>query len=465
VTIPTVAGRRTRRLAALAIAGTILTAGCTDFLTGGELSTDPNRPSEATNQQLFVGVQSNLWTVLGSDPARITGLLTQQFEGGQSQYFNIYNYAIDENTTNGFHSALYGGGGLRDVRQLQANAREQGDTLFLGIAQIQEALLMGTGADLFGDLVYSEALLETPNPKLDEQTTIYAAVQTLLTQAITNLQAFRGTGTNLGPRGADLNYGGNKDQWIRLAHTLKARYYLHTAELQQNAYGQALAEARLGITDPADDFKAVFSGGAGEENFYYQFTFVQRSGYLLPNADFVELLEGRDDPRLERYFDVEGENCNAFECLSYVGDGTGLGEEGYDQPLVTAQENLLIWAETAQRAGNNAEAVTQLNRAKSIAGVPTVATTLTGTPLLREILTEKYIALFGSIEPYNDYKRTCFPNLRPTATGQKIPARLLYDARERQTNTNVPGAQAQPTRNDNDPPNTTSIDGTACLGQ
>jgi hypothetical protein len=314
--------------------------------------------------------------------------------------------------------------------------------------------------------VYSEALLETPNPKLDEQLAIYDAVQALLTQAITNLEAFGGTGTNLGPRSADLNYGGNKAQWIRLAHTLKARYFLHTAEVRPAAYAQALAEARLGITDPDDDFKAVFSGGAGEENFYYQFTLVQRFGYLLPNQDFIELLEGRDDPRLERYFDTTGDVCgDPLICLSYVGDGTGLGEEGYDQPLVTAQENLLIWAEAAQRAGNNADAVTQLNRAKTAADVPTAATNLTGTALLREILTEKYIALFGSIEPFNDYKRTCFPNVTPTASGQKIPARLLYDARERQTNTNVPGAQAQPTRNDNDPPNATSIDGTACLGQ
>ena len=42
-----------------------------------------------------------------------------------------------------------------------------------------------------------------------------------------------------------------------------------------------------------------------------------------------------------------------------------------------------------------------------------------GTPLLREILTEKYIALFGSIEPYNDYKRTCFPNVTPVVASSR----------------------------------------------
>jgi starch-binding outer membrane protein, SusD/RagB family len=467
VTKPNPTRRRTGALAALALVGAMGLAGCNDYLTGGELDHDPINPPSATNRQLFVGVTSGIWALLGSDPARTAGLLTQQFQGGQSQYYNTYTYAIDENTTNGFHTALYTGGGLKDVRQLQANARAQGDTLMLGIAQVQEAMLIGTGADLFGDLVYTQALTGTANPPLDKQMAIYDSVQTLLSRAITNLQAFRGTATNLGPGASDLNYGGNAGRWTRLAHTLKARFYLHTAEVRGNAaYASALTEARLGITNPAENYQALFEGTAGEENFYYQFTLVQRFGYLIPDPSFVELLESREDPRVESYFDASGDFCGEpFYCLSYFGDGSGLAEEGHDMPLVTAEENLLIWAEAAYRTGATAEAVTQLNREKGIVDLDPVATTLTGVPLLREILTEKYIALFTTIEPWNDYRRTCFPNLRPTVSGQKITARLLYDAGERQTNTSIPGAQSQPTRNENDPPNATSIDGTACLGQ
>jgi len=468
VTIPNAIRRPARALAALVAAGALAAAGCNDYLTGGELSNDPNNPSAATNRQLFTGIQSNLWEIMSGDPARVAGLLTQQFEGGQSQYYNIYTYAIDEQTTNGQHSALYAGGGLRDVRQLQQNARAQGDTLMLGIAQVEEAMLMGTGADLFGDLVYSQALTGTANPGLDKQLAIYDAIQTLLSQAITNLQSFRGTATNLGPGGSDLNYGGNAGRWTRLAHTLKARFYLHTAEVRGNAaYTSALTEARLGLVNPAEDWKSVTSGAAGEENLTFQFTLVQRFGYLIPNQGFVSMLESRNDPRLDQYFDTTGDVCGEpFFCLSYFGDGTGYAEEGFHQPLVTAQENLLIWAEAAYRTGATAEAVTQLNRAKTIAGVPTVAATLSGNALLREILTEKYIALFLTIEPWNDYRRTCFPNLTPTVSGKKITARLLYDAGERQTNTSIPGAQDQPTRNQNDPANAVSDGSTeACRGQ
>ena len=456
-------------LAALALAGVMGVTGCNDFLQGGELSTDPVRPTAATNQQLFVGAQTNTWSQLSSDPARIVGLWTQQFEGIQSQYFTAYTYGVSEQTTNGFHSSLYAGGGLKDIRQLQANARAQGDTLFLGIAQVQEAILIGTGADMFGDLVYSEALDPTkPNPKLDEQLTVYDAVQALLSSAITNLSSFTGAATNLGPQGSDLNYGGDPDKRIALAHTLKARFYLHTAEVRPGAYALALAQARLGIADSTDDYKAVFSGNANESNFWFQFTIEQRFGYAIGNPFFIDFLQTRNDPRLAQYLDESGDYCgDPYFCLAGNPEDTPEGERidpNFNQPLVTAQENYLIWAEAAYRTGAIAEAVTALTKARAIAGLAPASAT-SGPSLLQAILDEKYIALFQNIEVWNDYKRTCYPNLDPVVTGLKIPARFLYDTGERQTNTSIPQAQDQPTRNDNDPPNATDPFGNVCKGQ
>ena len=36
-------------------------AGCKDFLSGGDLSNDPNRPQIVTNRNIFVGIQSATW--------------------------------------------------------------------------------------------------------------------------------------------------------------------------------------------------------------------------------------------------------------------------------------------------------------------------------------------------------------------------------------------------------------------
>jgi hypothetical protein len=441
-----------------------LVAGCSDYLTGGELSTDPNRPTAATSQQLFVGIQAATWALLASDPPRLAGLWTQQFEGGNIQYEAAYDYDISEQTTNGFHQSLYLGGGLVDIRKLEEQALAAGDSIFLGQAQVMEALVMGTGASMFGDLTYSHALKNELNPPLDDQLDILDSVQVVLDAAIVNLS--RTGPTNAGAGDADLAYGGDPEQWTKLAHTLKARYLMQTAELDPSVYAEVLAEANQGLQTLDDNFNAVFSGNSSEQNFWYQFAVVQRPGYLLPNPQFVNLLRTRNDPRLHGYFHEDlPNNPGTFDNLA-----DSLIAPNHTQPLVTAQENLLLAAEAAQRTGANGTALTLLNEERAIWGLGSLSG-LTGQALLSEILTEEYIALFQSLEVWNLYKRTCTPNLTPTnpsaaVTGGKVPARFPYDAAERNTNENIPTLSQQPKRNDNDPANATS-DGTgaACLGQ
>jgi len=74
-----------------------------DYLTGGDLSNDPNRPKNATANQLFAASEGSIWALLGSDPARVTGMWARQFAGGQNQYQSIYNYLYDEGIQSGFN--------------------------------------------------------------------------------------------------------------------------------------------------------------------------------------------------------------------------------------------------------------------------------------------------------------------------------------------------------------------------
>jgi hypothetical protein len=429
--------------------------GCKDFLSGGELSNDPNRPQVVTNRNIFVGIQSATWADYNSDLSRVSALFTQQLLGAQSQYIPLYQYAIDENATNGFHSALYGAGGLVDIRKLQQRSTDAADFRMLGIAQVLEGMVIGLGADYFGDLVYKGAL-EGANPTLTGQLEVYDSLQVVLDAAITNLAST--AATNGGPGPADLVYGGNAARWTALAHSMKARLYLNTAEVRPGAYAQALAEARLGIQTDAGEYHSVWSGRGGETNFFYQFVNEQRNGYAQPNEFLWNLMEARNDPRLPVYFDGPVDPDVGTQV-----DFGDVDDPTYPQPIFSADENTLIWAEAAYRTGNQAEALTQLNRYRAVTGIPSGAES--GPALLREILTEKYIALFINTQAWTDYRRTCFPNLTPTVAGLKIPGRLYYDALERQTNPNIPSAQDQPTRNEADPPNATDDFGNACLGQ
>ena len=444
-----------RLLVASAVAAVV---GCNNFLTGGETSTDPNRQIQATNDQFFVAIQETIWAYWGSDPARLTGILAQQFHGVANQYGALEaNYSLDQSTTNGTHAALYTGGGLVDIKKLQTGARQIGDSLYVGIAQVLEGALMGTGADIFGDLVYKEALQGTTNPVLDDQLFVYDSVQQVLSAGIANINS--NVAGNAGPGAADLVYGGDPALWTEMAHTLKARFYMHTAEVRPSAYAQALAEAQQGISSDAGNYFGAFTSTGSEQNFYYQFHGpAGRGGDLGVGITLDTILARRNDPRRTEYFAASGNP-------RWISDERDAPD--FQQPYVTYDENTLIWAEAAYRTGNQAVALAKLNEERANHGLaPIVAA---GQALLNEILTEKYIVDFQlGEEAWNDYKRTCTPNLVPTANGQPIPGRLYYDANEESTDTNIPppNTGVNGLRNKNDPANTVS-DGTGapCLGQ
>ena len=456
-----------RKLAAAASLGVLLGVGaCSDYLSGGQLTTDPNRATTATAKNLMVTTQLALFNLWGGDPARVTGIYAQEFAGINRQYLALdQTYSQDPNTTNGLHSSLYSAGGLVDIVQMQQKSAAVNDTLFLGIAQVIEGATMGTGADLFGDLVYSEALKGTPNPKLDPQAQVYDSVQKVLSAAIVNLTSYHdgGNSPNFGPGTADVVYGGDGAKWAAMAHTLKARFYMHNGEVDPANYALALAEAQQGISSSADDYLASYTATPGEKNLYYQFNNEQR-GDLGPGGPTIDsLLVAHHDPRRDVYFTA---NSDTVGDLADFGDF--VNDPAYPTPFVTFDENTLIWAEAAYRTGDPGTALTQLNIERANHGLSALSG-LTGQALLNEILLEKYVVNFGlGEEAWNDYKRTCTPNLVPHSATKKIPGRLFYDSGEQQTNTNIPpaGTGINGFRNTNDPPNATS-DGTgaACLGQ
>src|SRR4029450_2421171 len=100
------------------------------------------------------------------------------------------------------------------------------DQVYGGIGRVLEALVIGFGADVWGDIPYSQAVSDTLTPKLDPQEQGYAGIQAKLDTRLTMLPDT----TAAGPGAADLWYGGDAAKWLRLAHTLKARNYLHVAE-------------------------------------------------------------------------------------------------------------------------------------------------------------------------------------------------------------------------------------------
>jgi hypothetical protein len=431
--------------------------GCNDFLTGEGITDNPNNPTVATNASLIVAAQSNLAVQTEGHLGRTICMWVQQCAGIGQQYLSVGTYSVGEDEFYYEWRALYGQGGLLDLRRVQASGRQSGDSTFAGIAMVLEGWMVGMAADAWGDIPYSQAASDTvATPTLDPQQQVYEAVQARLDTAILFLAAT--SERNLGPGPADLVYGGDREKWTALAHTLKARFHLHTAEqLGQPAYEAALAEAELGIGSADGDYTSYHGGSVTERNLWRQFTDVW-GNYIASGAFLVNLLQSRDDPRLAEYFAQNGDG-------EYVGGDPGQAAttetvsnfsdvrlaSDFRQPLVTWAESRLIIAESAFRTGDEGRARTELNAVLADAGVPTAGGGVTGTALLEAILIEKYIRLFQNFEAWNDYRRTCFPRLDPVPGASDLPARLAHPATEAAANPNIPDPEQQPLFNWNDP--------------
>jgi hypothetical protein len=458
------------------LVGAVMTAtlaiGCSDYLTAPDAINNPNTPLNVSTQQRMTGVETNLTALLTGDIARTIALFMNQYQGTQNQYYQYANYNVGEDFTNGGFSTIYGGGGILDLHGLEAAADSAGDSTSAGIGRILEAIEIGTAADFWGDVPYTQAFDPTVKAKLDPQASIYTAVQALLDRGITQLQS----GAGLGPGPADLFYGGDRTKWTQVAYTLKARYYLHTAERPGTAadstpafdatvYQNALAAAQKGIASVGNDLRSYQSSAQTEANLLYQFAVQQRSGYASPHKYFVDLLTSRNDPRLTQYFapatgqtTINGaatpRSGGPTAATATFNTSSGIGSAGYRWHMVSYAENQLIIAEAQYRLGNIPAALTALNNERTSAGLAAATILPTGSAGLGEIMTEKYIALVQNPEIWNDYKRTCFPTLTPNtpATGLPIPSRFLYPDAERNANPeNIPIPGKQPPRNANDP--------------
>jgi hypothetical protein len=450
-----------RTLTSCLALGAVLTLGaCNNFLTGEGLSTDPNNPTQPTAGTLFVGAQANLFFQMEGPLARQTCIWMQQCAGVNSVLLSLGRYQYQEDDFFTPWQRTYGGGGLIDLRRIDSLSLARGDSSFAGVSLVVESYLVGTSADVWGDIPYSQAgdLLHYPTPALDPQQQVYATIQAKLDTAIVYLAAT--SPTNQGPQGNDLVYGGDPAKWTALAHTLKARYFLHTAEqLGESAYQSALDETAHGIASPADDYHSVHGTDPTQANIWNQYTNVYAT--LIAAGKFmVDALVDSGDARIANFYVPLSTGPTTYVGAAPGAQATPGGDVSRlaaintpdaSQPLVTWAENQLIAAESYHALGNDALARSALNAVLEDAGRPDVSPTLTGQPLLAAIMHEKYIREFENIEAWSDYRRTCLPALVPAAGNSVIPGRLIWPLSERNANPNIPAPSQQPTRNWNDP--------------
>lgn len=460
----------------------LLASSCSDFL---EVNDDPDNLLTAPINNQLTSLTVNLGYWAGSDINRYSLLLTQQYAGqstgaeNQTQIFETYR--ITGTDFNNLYGTLYAVI-LNDAENIIKAATAEGSPHYSGVAKIIKAYAYHLAVDAWGDMPYSEAqgLVTNLHPAYDTDNDIYAAIITLLDQGIAEVNAttsLQSPGTNSTIfSGA---FATTKQNWVRLANTLKLRLFLHYSELDQT-FAKTQIDALINsgaefLTSNTDNFQMSFVNAANSRNPIDQFE-TGRAGYLVANNFLVSMMNTKADPRRAFYFTQFPANSG-----QYLGSVPGAAaSQNYSKVhtylrgalagttytgsapirMLTFSEYNFIRSEAALRMSSPGNAQTffaaGIRASMENAGVVEAAIvtylaahgTLVGTPAqqLQQIIEEKYIANYGvSMEPWTDWRRTGYPLSLVAPAGAVltfIPRSLYYPQSDMDFNVNAPDQKA-----------------------
>lgn len=437
--------------------GTLLFAGCKKFLN---INHDPNNPLSVPENVMLPAAEINIGTnITGGYSGTTSNYLAQQISLNQPLP-NEENYFIQGTATNNTWTFFLYPSIMQNVKNMITEAEAAGHNQYASVGFTLQAYTLAVTTDLFGDCPWSQAfqMPKITHPVYDPQQSIYGDIQNLLDSAL--YYAGQTPSTAAVPGGDDFIFGGNMNAWVKFTHFLKARYYLRlsnapgrTAAAQADS---ALTELTRAFSSNADNAGVQYPGTQGSP--WYENT-QPAAGGVVVSRYFNNLLLGTNDPRLPILTTAA---TSGADSGAYFGRPSGVDTvytspawfssvntfyAGINSPLYlgTYSEQLFIKAE-ATLITQGAGAADPIYR-KAVgadmsmlgvasgdsAGYDASLTNLaTVANPLQAIITQKYIADFLSLEPYNDWRRTGYPVLTPVSTGvvSYIPRRFPYGSQE-----------------------------------
>ncbi len=421
-----------------------------------ETNVDPTQLQDVSLRLVLPSLMAHTAFNQSANPARVTGIIMQQFEGFDAQQVQYTQYQIDETTFNNFWNFGAYAGALKDGSVILQKAEEEGEPYYSGIAKILMAESYGLLTTFFGDIPFSDALkgTESLKPVYDTQEQVINGIQSMLDQAIADLSQAPTAGA---PGSDDLIYGGDADAWIRVAHALKARYFIQSSRKNGGAAASALAEVNQAFTSVADAPYFQFEESQVTNNPLAKFG-VERPNTLIIAQSFVDALNARQDPRKPFYVDESGTSPLYFNSAN---PNLVWAQNNSAIPIISYAELMFIRAEALVRTNASDADVEAALREAVIASMEQVglndpadyqayvdananlggATTPDGK--IARIIEEAYYAYYGYAfqQIWNNFRRTGVPALTPNPNGLNglnpsggVPVRYLYPMDETNTN-------------------------------
>jgi hypothetical protein len=407
--------------------------------------TNPNQFTDSDPVLMMTGAEMANVLVSEGEAARLSGLFAGHFIGADRQFISYSQYKMTAGDFNTPWGNLYTEG-IAQCRLVRAKALKANNMKLFGVANITEANLLLAASGLWGDVPDAQACDDNiDNPKYDKMSDVTKHCIALLDSAIPHIS---------GSNAYSVAYAGTFD-WAEVANTMKARAYLRLKD-----YAKAKTAATAGVSKGNDMFANHSTETPGAWNLYYDFLDWNRGGYIgCDGSHIASLLDTASAKCRNNAKTDEMGRFNHYFIMDYYTHidpnmVDGIFKTTSNFTLASYVENELILAECEQRLGDNTAALSHLNNARA-----DLEATFTGyqpyvfedfgpsalisgatasDALLKEILTEKYVSLFGQLEPFCDVRRTNnLIGIVPTF-GTDLPKRFLYPQDEINTNSKTP---------------------------
>ncbi|HVT62023.1 MAG TPA: SusD/RagB family nutrient-binding outer membrane lipoprotein [Legionellaceae bacterium] len=449
--------------------GLIVSAGSCKKGFLSELQNDPNNPTDAVAsvQLILPGTLTNLVNTVNSDGAYQpigVWLGYWNYAGGYSFNFTVQNYVMS-NTSPQVWDNYYGI--LTNLNQMKIKAATDPSLANYGaISDILSAFCYKNLVDAYNDIPYSQALQGQGNffPSYDKGSDIYDSLVLKLDGAISSIKGNLSNAAVISPTTDDIMFGGNMEQWLLLANTIKLKLLLQQSAVSSK---QAYIKSEAGNTSSegyitADALVNPAYSSAQPSPMYGQFGTAPSGAvnggfnYIRGNGTAIAFYKNTNDPRLGYFYGKNGTQPNdanndfysdilPIDKSLYNGDvlgiqatptanSSGIGpgivpDASQSAVLITAAESYFVQSEAVVRGYISGDAqqlyqdgITASFEYLNVGGDPdTYAQTYYSQPnvtnvswpsttsaQIATIITQKWAALnsINVYEAWNDWRRT-----------------------------------------------------------
>ena len=447
-----------------------------------DVNQNPNVPTLSQGNVDLVFPAAVLATVgkVGGDLTILGGLWSQVFTQAAlaNQYRVLETYDVKSTDFNASWDVLYSSG-LKNYKYVIDQAKASQNWSYYLMGNVMNAYTTEILVDLYDQIPYFQALQGTATlqPKFDDGFTIY---KDLIARIDTALKKDFTVSTNAVTSTADLVFGGDVNQWIAFANTLKLKMYLRMVnahpDLAQSGITSMINSGAVFLTTDAS--VTNFTDVLDKDNPFYEQN--QRSlntpDNLRASTTMVKWLVANHDPRAIAYYG------SASPLSENQGDITGLGygavPDFVQTPIdpvefISLPESYFLQAEADARYMGGAKAQSLYNKgvmaafaatsndgSSFIAGVYAYPTAGTLEQQIEAIVIQKWASFphgCHMLEGFFEKNRTGYPSTSPVYStdlsyvpGQFVisknsvlgaglmPKRLVFPFDETSLNSNAP---------------------------